>query len=81
MHSNRDRTCLHDLPWHVVSLNAHTYRRRTEEEEEEELNVDLNSVSGLVSMLWYRSPFDQSNPSKAKIPPTKYPADRPGRDP
>jgi len=43
--------------------------------------LDLNSLSGLVSKIWYRIPVDQSEPSKANIPPTKYPVDRPGRDP
>ena len=36
------------LPWRV---NHHTCRPSS---------LDLNSVSGLVSKLWYRSPFDQS---------------------
>jgi len=40
----------------------------------------FNSVSGFVSKLWYRIPFDQSDFTKAKIPPTKYPADQPGND-
>ena len=30
----------------------------------------LNSVSGLVSKMWYRIPFDQSDLSISKIPPT-----------
>ena len=41
----------------------------------------LNSVSGLISKMWYRIPFDQSEQSKAKIPPTASPETRPGRDP
>ena len=39
-----------------------------------------NSVSGLVSKLTVRSPFDQSELSKAKIPPTESPKIRPGYD-
>jgi hypothetical protein len=31
----------------------------------------LNSVSDLVSKLWYRSPFDQSEQSKSKIRPRR----------
>ena len=48
------------MPCHVI---LHTYPRVD----------DLNSVSGLVSTLWYRSPFDQLEQSKAKIPRTELP--------
>jgi len=41
----------------------------------------LNSVSGLVSKLWYRSPFNQSELPVSKIPPTDSPKVRPGREP
>jgi hypothetical protein len=41
----------------------------------------LNSVSGLVSKFWYRIPFDQSELSISKIPPTDSPKVRPGYDP
>ena len=41
----------------------------------------LNSVSGLVSKVWYRIPFDQSELSISKIPPTDSPTVRPGRHP
>ncbi len=41
----------------------------------------LNSVSGLVSKIWYRIPFDQSELSISKIPLTDSPRVRPGRDP
>ena len=41
----------------------------------------LNSVSGLVSKLWYRCPLDQSELSISKIPPTDSPTVRPGRYP
>jgi len=30
----------------------------------------LHSVSGLVSKIWYRIPFDQSELSVSEIPPT-----------
>jgi len=39
-----------------------------------------NLVSGLVSTLWYRRPFNQSQPS-TQIRSTKSPDIRPGRDP
>jgi hypothetical protein len=42
---------------------------------------DLNSVSGLVSMIWYRIPFDQSGLSISRIPPTNSLTVRPVRDP
>jgi len=42
--------------------------------------LNVNSVPGLVSRLWYRSLFDQSEPSKAKIPPAATPESRPGTD-
>jgi len=38
---------------------------------------NFNSVWGLVSKLWYRSPFDQSEQSEAKILPTESPKIRP----
>jgi hypothetical protein len=41
----------------------------------------LNSVSGLVSNMWYRIPYDQSELSISKIPPTDSPTVRPRRDP
>ena len=41
----------------------------------------LNSVSGLVSNIWYRIPFDQSELSVSKIRPTDSPNVRPGYDP
>jgi hypothetical protein len=41
----------------------------------------LNSVSGLVSNIWYRIPFDQSELSIARIPLSDSPTVRPGRDP
>jgi len=41
----------------------------------------LISVSGLVSNVWYRIPFDQSQLSVSKIPPTDSPKVRPGYDP
>jgi len=43
--------------------------------------ASLNSVSGLVSMIWYRIPFDQSELSISNIPPTDSPRARPGCDP
>jgi len=43
--------------------------------------LTLNSVSGLVSKIWYRIPFDQSELSISRIPPTDSPEVRPGRDP
>jgi len=43
--------------------------------------LSLNSVSGLVSMLWYRIPFDQAELSISRIPPTDSPTVRPGHDP
>ena len=45
------------------------------------MSVCLNSVSDLVSKIWYRIPFDQSDPSITKIPPTDPPNVRPVRDP
>jgi len=39
-----------------------------------------NSVSGLVSKIRYRIPFDQSDPSISNIPPTDSPKIRPGYD-
>jgi len=41
----------------------------------------VSTVSGLVSLLWYRSPFDQSELSISKLLPTDLPKVRPGRDP
>jgi hypothetical protein len=41
----------------------------------------LNSVSGLVSMIWYRIPFAQSELSISTIPPTDSPTVRQGRHP
>jgi hypothetical protein len=41
----------------------------------------LNSVSGLVSITWYRILFDQSELSISEIPPTDSPKVRPGRHP
>ena len=43
--------------------------------------VALNSVSGVVSRIWCRVPFDQSEPYISRIPPTDSPTVRPGRDP
>ena len=43
--------------------------------------IGLNSVSGLVSKVWYRIPFNQSELSIWKIPPTGSPTVRPRRDP
>ena len=43
--------------------------------------LDLNSVSGLVSKVWCRIPFNQSELSISKIPPTGSPTVRPRRDP
>ena len=40
----------------------------------------LNSVSGLVSKMWYRIPFDQSELSISRIPPTGSPTVRLRRD-
>ena len=40
----------------------------------------LNSVSDLVSKLWYRNPFDQSEQSKSKNRPCRPAEIRPGRD-
>jgi len=45
------------------------------------LHLNLNSVSGLVSKVWYRIPFDQSELSISKISPTDSPKVRPGYDP
>jgi hypothetical protein len=42
--------------------------------------LTLNSGSGLVSKLWYRSPLDQSVLSKAKIRPRRPAEIRHGRD-
>jgi len=42
--------------------------------------LSLNSVSGLVSKIWHRILFDQSELSIYKIPPTDSPTVRPGRD-
>jgi len=42
--------------------------------------LHLNSVSGLVSKIWYRIPFDQSELSISRIPPTGSPTVGPGRD-
>jgi len=39
----------------------------------------LNSMSGLVSKLWYRIPFNQSELTNSKIPPTDSTTVRPGR--
>ena len=50
------------------------------------LFLEFNSVSGLVSKSWYRSPFDHchyhchSELSVPKIPPTDSPNDRAGYD-
>ena len=41
----------------------------------------LNSVSGLVSKMWYRIPFNQSELSISKFPPSDSPTVRPDRDP
>ena len=41
----------------------------------------LNSMSGLITKVWYRMPFDQSELSISKIPPTDSPTVRPGRHP
>ena len=41
----------------------------------------LTSVSGLVSKVWYRIPFDQSKLYVSEIPPTDSPKVRPGYDP
>jgi hypothetical protein len=41
----------------------------------------LNSVSGPVSKVWYRIPFDQSELSISKISPTDSPTVRPGGHP
>jgi len=41
--------------------------------------LKLNSVSDLVSNLWYRIPFDQSELSISRIPPTRSPTVRPVR--
>ena len=46
-----------------------------------QFRLTLNSVSGLVSKVWYRIPFDQSELSISKIPPTDSPTVRPGRHP
>jgi len=45
------------------------------------LFLELNSVSGLVSKLWYRILFDQSEMSMSRNSPTDSPKVRPGRDP
>ena len=37
----------------------------------------LNSASGLVSKIWYRIPFDQSDLSVSRIPLTDLPCDSP----
>jgi hypothetical protein len=42
--------------------------------------LSLNSVSGLATKMWYRIPFDQSELSISKLPPTHSPKVRPGRD-
>jgi len=41
----------------------------------------LHSMSGLVSNICCRIPFDQSELSVSNIPPTNSPTVRPGRDP
>jgi len=41
----------------------------------------ITSVSGLVSEIWYRIPFDQSALTISKFPPTDSPTARPGRNP
>jgi len=41
----------------------------------------LNSVSGLVSMVWYRIPFNQTELSISRIPPTDSPTVRTGPHP
>ena len=40
-----------------------------------------NSVSGLVSNMWYRIAFDHLELPISKIPPSDSPTVRPGRDP
>ena len=37
------------------------------------LQLRLNSVAGLVSKIWYRTPFDQSELSNLGISPTHSP--------
>jgi hypothetical protein len=44
-------------------------------------NAILHLVSGPVSKLWYQSPFEQSEPSKATIRLADNPLIRPGCDP
>ena len=44
-------------------------------------HASLNSVSGLVSKIRHRIPFDQSEPSILRIPPTDSQKVRLGRDP
>ena len=40
-----------------------------------------SGIVDMVSQMWYRIPFDQSELSVSKIPPTDSPKFRPGRDP
>jgi len=41
----------------------------------------LNLMSGRVSNIWCRIPFDRSELSISKMPPPDWPTVRPGRDP
>ena len=69
---------LWQLPWHLVfgiwhigSIGIWHLAKRS----------SLNSVSDMVSKVWYRSPFIQSELSISKIPPTDSSEVRPGRHP
>jgi len=64
-------------------------RTRQKECPESEAMTELNGTSerffepvpGLVSNMWYRMLFDQSELPISKIPPTDSPTVRPGRNP
>jgi len=49
-------------------------------EPKRSVDPGLNSVSGLVSEVWYRIPLDKLELSILKIPSTDSPTVRPGSD-
>jgi len=63
------------LSRHSVGVTCYLYLL-----ESEGRFTQVNSMSGLVPKLWYRSPFDQFEQSEAEIPPTDSSKIRPGCD-
>jgi hypothetical protein len=74
--SGRVHPLLRARPETFLSQELRYTTRRIPQKE-----LALNSVSDLVSKVWYRIPFDQSELPISEIPPTDWPKVRPGRHP